>query len=62
MAKYHTLIKNVTITPTTTPVVDLALFATTVTTVVSSHVTVELVSKNSDGSITLQIIESQQFT
>ena len=65
MVQYRTITKTFTITPTSTVSVDnLIINANTAVTAIAIILsdTVKLISKNSDGSITLQVIETQEFT
>lgn len=64
MVDYRTAIKTITITPDNTVsidnlVIDLSVSVTAIAKIIDN---VKLLSKNEDGSITLQITEVQQFT
>lgn len=65
MVDYRTIITTFTITPTSTVSVDNLILdnstsVAAIAAIVSS--TIKLLSKNSDGSLTLQITQVQEFT
>ncbi len=63
MVQYRTNVKTQTLTPSTTPVLNVSVISagTDVTSIQDSNATIKLLSNNGDGTITIQITEIQEF-